>query len=121
MIVAHLFVSALPANGTSVGRYVRRAVAVLEKSGIALEVHATGTEIEAPSLRILFAIVEQIDGALVRLGAQRVTIQLKIDDRRDKRSTIASKQHPPSRASVPRGFVEGFAPTLLPRPPEGDS
>lgn len=91
MVVAHLSVSALPADGTSVGRYVRRAVEVLRASGLRFEVHAMGTEVECEDLSALLSVVERIDEALVAMGAQRVTIQLKIDDRRDRRTDLASK------------------------------
>lgn len=84
MVVAHLSVSGLPADGTSVGKYVRTAVEVLKESGLKFEVHAMGTEIECERLSELFRVVEEIDEALVAVGAQRVTLQLKIDDRRDE-------------------------------------
>lgn len=91
MVVAHLSVTAYPADGTSVGRYVRRAVEVLKASGLRHEVHAMGTEIECGSLGELFDVVARIDDALAAMGAQRITVQLKIDDRRDKTVGLADK------------------------------
>lgn len=85
MVIAHLSVTGLPADGTSVGRYVRKAVDVLRSSGLKFEVHAMGTEIECEHLSDLLGVVERIDEALVAAGAERVTIQLKIDDRRDRK------------------------------------
>lgn len=100
MFLAHLSVTGLPSDGASVGRYVRRAVEVLRSSGLRHEVHAMGTEIESESLPPILAVVQQIDEALAAMGAQRVTIQLKIDDRRDKRAGLKEKVR--SATSTPR-------------------
>ena len=91
MIAAHLSVSALPAEGTSVGRYVRLAVEVLKRSGLAFEVHAMGTEIECRTLAELFEVVRLIDERLGKEGAGRITLQLKIDHRLDRDVSLADK------------------------------
>ena len=90
-MMAHLSVTALPAEGASVGRYVRCAVDVLRASGLSHEVLAMGTEIEFGALRELWPVIETIDEELVKMGATRVTIQLKIDDRRDRAVTREDK------------------------------
>lgn len=79
-------------EGTSVGRFVRRGVAVIEASGLPYEVGGMSTSIEAPDLDTLFDLIKKVHAAHVAEGAQRVVIDLKIDDRRDKRATIASKK-----------------------------
>lgn len=81
----------LPSDGASVGRYVRKAVEVLEKSGLKHQVHAMGTEIEAERLEQIFEVVRKMDEAMGAMGAERVTISLKIDHRLDKRTDLASK------------------------------
>ncbi len=81
----------LPSDGASIGRYVRRAVEVLKASGLKHEVHAMGTEIEAEKLEQIFDVVKRMDDALGTLGAKRVTISLKVDHRRDKRTDLKSK------------------------------
>ena len=91
MLLAHVSVTALPADGTSVGRYVRAAVDVLRRSGLRFEVHAMGTEIECERLSQLHKVLEEIDEALVKIGAKRVTLQVKVDDRRDKKAGLADK------------------------------
>ncbi len=90
-VIAHLSVTALPAEGTSVGQYVRRAVQILQDSGLRHEVHAMGTEIECGRLDELFRVVQEIDEGLAKLGAERVMIQLKVDNRSDKPTSIEGK------------------------------
>jgi uncharacterized protein (TIGR00106 family) len=89
--LAHLSVMGLPSDGASVGRYVRKAVEILRSSGLRHEVHAMGSEIEAPRLEQIFEVVRRMDEALGLMGAERVTISLKIDHRRDKQADLASK------------------------------
>jgi uncharacterized protein (TIGR00106 family) len=84
VVVAHLSVTAYPADGASVGKWVRLAVAEVRRSGLRHEVHAMGTELECDNLRQLFQVVNRIDRALAKAGALRVGIQLKIDHRLDR-------------------------------------
>ena len=57
-----------------------------------------GSEIEAERLEQIFDVVRRMDEQLVLLGAQRVTIALKIDHRSDKPADLASKL----RSALPR-------------------
>ena len=79
-------------EGTSLGRFVRKGVAVIEASGLAYEVGGMSTSVEAPDLDTVFDLIKKVHAAHVAEGAERVVIDLKIDDRRDKRATIASKK-----------------------------
>ena len=79
-------------EGISLGRFVRKGVAVIEASGLPYEVGGMSTSIEAPDLDTLFDLIKKVHAAHVAEGAERVVIDLKIDDRRDKRATIASKK-----------------------------
>lgn len=79
-------------EGTSLGRFVRRGVAVIEASGLPYEVGGMSTSVEAPDLDTLFDLIKKVHAAHVAEGAQRVVIDLKIDDRRDQKATIASKK-----------------------------
>lgn len=79
-------------EGTSLGRFVKKGVAVIEKSGYTYEVGGMSTSVEVPDLDALFALVKEIHGAHVAEGARRVVIDLKVDDRRDRKATIASKK-----------------------------
>jgi uncharacterized protein (TIGR00106 family) len=75
-------------EGASVGRYVKEAPPGL---GAADRDGAMATAIEAPDLASLFAAVAAADEALVRMGARRIHIDLRVDQRLDKDATMASK------------------------------
>ena len=79
-------------EGTSVGRFVRKGVKVIEESGYTYETGGMSTVIEVPDLDTLFDLVKKVHAAHVEEGARRVTIDLKVDDRRDKNATIETKK-----------------------------
>jgi uncharacterized protein (TIGR00106 family) len=79
-------------EGTSLSRFVRKGVAVVEQSGYAYDVGGMATTVEIPDLDGLFDLVKKVHAAHVAEGAQRIVIDLKVDDRRDKKATIASKK-----------------------------
>ena len=79
-------------EGTSLGRFVKKGVAVIEKSGYNYEVGGMSTTVETPDLNALFELIKQVHTAHVEEGARRIVIDLKVDDRRDKTATIQSKK-----------------------------
>jgi len=79
-------------EGTSVGRFVRKGVAVIEASGLPYEVGGMSTSVETPDLDTLFDLIKKVYAAHVAEGAHRVIIDLRVDDRRDTKATIASKK-----------------------------
>jgi uncharacterized protein (TIGR00106 family) len=79
-------------EGTSLSRFVKKGVAVIEKSGYAYEVGGMSTSVEIPDLNSLFELVKQVHQAHMEAGARRIVIDLKVDDRRDKNATIKSKK-----------------------------
>ena len=79
-------------EGTSLSRFVKKGVAVIDKSGYTYEVGGMATTIETPDLNALFDLIKQIHVAHVEEGARRIIIDLKVDDRRDKTATIKSKK-----------------------------
>jgi len=79
-------------EGTSLGRFVRKGVTVIEKSGLTYEVGGMSTSLEVSDLDTLFDLVKEIHAAHVAEGARRVVIDLKVDDRRDKKATIETKK-----------------------------
>jgi uncharacterized protein (TIGR00106 family) len=90
MIIAE--VSIVPLGiGTSVSQYVKRAVKVIESSGLKNVTGGMSTAIESPDLDTLFGVIKDAEQAVLDAGAKRVVITLKIDDRRDKNATIAAK------------------------------
>lgn len=71
-------------EGTSLSRYVRRAVEALRRSGLKIEVCANSTTIEAESTRQVFEAVEKAKEELFEMGVKRLYIIIRIDERRDK-------------------------------------
>jgi uncharacterized protein (TIGR00106 family) len=79
-------------EGTSLGRFVRKGVSIIEKSGYVYEVGGMATTVETPDLDALFELIKKVHAAHVEEGAGRIVIDLKVDDRRDKTATIKSKK-----------------------------
>ncbi|MEW5902047.1 MAG: MTH1187 family thiamine-binding protein [Acidobacteriota bacterium] len=79
-------------EGASVSRFVKEAVRVIEESGLHSETGGMSTAIEAPDLKSLFAVVEKAHAAILKMGAKRVHIDLRVDHRLDKEASIASKR-----------------------------
>ena len=79
-------------EGTSLSRFVKKGVAVIEESGYTYEIGGMSTAVEVPDLDALFELVKKVHAAHVAEGARRVVIDLKVDDRRDKKVTIVSKR-----------------------------
>ena len=77
---------------TSLSRFVKKGVSVIEKSGYTYEVGGMATTIETPGLDELFELIKQVHAAHVEEGAQRIIIDLKVDDRMDKKATIKTKR-----------------------------
>jgi uncharacterized protein (TIGR00106 family) len=63
----------------------------LENDKIRYEVGAMSTVIEIDDLDKLFEIVKKAHQKVIDAGAKRVLTDLKIDDRKDKDATIATK------------------------------
>ena len=55
-------------EGTSLSRYVRKGVSVIEKSGYTYEVGGLSTAVEIPDLDSLFKLVKQVHEAHVEEG-----------------------------------------------------
>jgi uncharacterized protein (TIGR00106 family) len=79
-------------EGTSLSRFVKKGVAVVKESGYAYEIGAMATTVEVPDLDALFSLIKQVHAAHAAEGANRIVIDLKVDDRRDKEATMASKK-----------------------------
>ncbi len=79
-------------EGSSLGRFVRKGISVIKESGYQYEVGGMSTAIEVPDLDALFDLVKKVHAAHLSEGAQRIIIDLKVDDRRDKNATIQSKK-----------------------------
>jgi uncharacterized protein (TIGR00106 family) len=90
MIIAEL--SIFPTSeGASVSSYVKQAIQIIEDSGLTSVTGGMSTVIEAPDLNTLFSLIEKTHQAMVERGAKRIHIDLRIDHRLDKESSINSK------------------------------
>ncbi len=91
MIIAELAIFPT-SEGSSVSRFVKEAIRVIEASGLTNETGGMSTAIEAPDLGTLFKVIEEAHQAILKMGARRILIDLRVDHRLDKEATIASKK-----------------------------
>lgn len=91
MIIAEFSIIPIGTGTTSVSKYVKRAIDVLKRHNVKITTGAMGTIIEAESLNDIFMAVKSAHEAMFELGINRVVTELKMDDRRDKESTVESK------------------------------
>jgi uncharacterized protein (TIGR00106 family) len=92
MILAQLSVFPI-GDSTSLSRYVKKGMEVIKASGYHYEIGGMSTCIEVPDLDALFVLVKKVHQAHLDAGAQRISIDLKVDDRRDKKATIQTKRN----------------------------
>lgn len=78
-------------EGVSASKYVKEALNVIENSGLHHETGGMSTVIEAPDMDSLLKVVKQCHEAIVKMGARRIHLDLRIDHRLDKEATIESK------------------------------
>jgi uncharacterized protein (TIGR00106 family) len=92
MILAQLSVFPI-GDSTSLSKYVKKGIEAIKASGYHYEIGGMSTCIEVPDLDALFALVKNVHQAHLDAGAQRISIDLKVDDRRDKNATIQTKRN----------------------------
>ena len=92
MILAQLSVYPI-GEGTSLSRFVKKGIKVIKDSGFHYEIGGMSTAIEVPDLDTLFLLIKKVHQAQVEEGGQRIVIDLKVDDRRDKDASIRSKRN----------------------------
>jgi uncharacterized protein (TIGR00106 family) len=78
-------------EGSSVSRYVKEVIKVIENSGLRSETGAMSTTIEAPDLASILKVVSECHQVLLKMGARRIHLDLRVDHRLDKEATIDSK------------------------------
>ncbi len=92
-MIAQLAVYPIGSPGTSLSKYVKEGIRVIKESGYYYEIGGMSTAIEVPDLDALFDLVKKVHAAHVAAGGQRITIDLKVDDRRDKKASIDQKRN----------------------------
>ncbi len=76
--------------GVSVRSQVKRAHALLEASGLHVELHANGTNVEG-DLRAILDAIETVHETLHAEGIVRLSTHVKIGTRTDKQPSLAGK------------------------------
>jgi uncharacterized protein (TIGR00106 family) len=76
--------------GVSVRKEVKRAHQLIEASGLKVELHAFGTNVEG-ELRDILEAVRIVHETLHREGVARISSSIKIGTRTDKELTLAGK------------------------------
>ncbi len=85
-------IQAIPIGvGASVRREVERAHQLLAESGLTIETHAAGTDVEGDLSQILRA-VERVHETLHAEGTVRLITVVKLETRTDKEPTLAGKR-----------------------------
>jgi len=79
-------------EGTSLGEYVRAASKAMGSvRGLRLVPGAMSTVVEAPDLATILRAVQKAHAALLKMGAKRIAVHLRVDHRLDKPETIEYK------------------------------
>lgn len=77
--------------GISLSPYVKRAIAVLEESGLEYEIGPMGTTMEADTVEEILDIIGKMHQAIGDAGCRRISTAVRIDDRRDRDRTMMDK------------------------------
>jgi uncharacterized protein (TIGR00106 family) len=91
MAILEISVLPLGIEGTGMSSYVADCLRVLRQEKVRYELSAMGTNIEG-NLKDLLRIALKMHEVPFAKGAPRVITTLRIDDRRDKKGTIAAKK-----------------------------
>jgi uncharacterized protein (TIGR00106 family) len=91
LVVAEVSIVPVGTSGTGVSRYVADSIQVLEdRKDLAYRLTPMGTVIEGPLVNVLDAIKDMHEVPFSK-GAKRVVTTIRIDDRRDKPSSMLAK------------------------------
>ncbi|BAS27726.1 MTH1187 family thiamine-binding protein [Limnochorda pilosa] len=91
MAIAAVSITPIGTGETGVAPYVAAAERVLRSEpGLRVELNAMFTLLEG-DLDAIFRAIRKAEEAVVEAGAQRVSTVIKIDDRRDRPTTLDGK------------------------------
>jgi len=91
MITAEITIIPIGTPNTSLSDYVAAAIMALDKNGIKYELTGMGTLLESEDLSSVLNAIKEAHEAVFKIGADRVSTSVKIDDRRDSNRTISDK------------------------------
>ena len=81
----------VPLGERSLSRYVAEVVKLLERKGVKYQLTPMSTIIEVPTVGDAFKIIEEAHELTFKLGAERVSTTIRIDDRRDRERHMEDK------------------------------
>lgn len=82
----------VPLGERSISRYVAEVVKLLDKKGVKYQLTPMSTVMEVPTVGgDAFAIIEEAHELMFKLGAERVSTTVRIDDRRDRERKMEDK------------------------------
>lgn len=90
MAIMEISIIPVGTKTTSVSKYVALAVKVIKQTGLKYKLCPMGTMVEG-DVKELFNIAEKIHESIFTTDVKRIVTTIKIDDRRDKKSTMAQK------------------------------
>ena len=90
-VVVDIAVEPIGTSSTSISRYVRKVIEILQSEGLKVYPAPSMTSFELDDLTRLGFILKRIDDELEKEGVKRIVTILKIDDRRDKETSIDHK------------------------------
>ncbi len=91
MAIMEISIVPLGTEETSLSSYVADCLRVLKGSNLPYELSAMGTNVQG-DLKQLIGVALKMHQVPFKKGARRVVTTIKIDDRRDKKGTLAGKK-----------------------------
>ncbi len=92
MSIMEISIVPLGTKTASVSKYVASSIEVLKKEkGVKYKLTSMGTIVEADSVVSLLRIASKMHNKVLNSGIKRVVTTIKIDDRKDKKLTMAKK------------------------------
>ena len=91
MAVMEISIVPIGTGSPSISSYVADCIRVLTKERVTYELTAMGTNVEG-ELKKLVTVALKMHEIPFRKGASRVVTTIKIDDRKDKKLTLAGKK-----------------------------
>ena len=89
-MIVELTVVPIGTGETSVSSYVKAAIKIIEETGLDYQVNSMGTCVQGEWDEI-FSTLKAVHEELAKMGCNRIVTTVKIDDRRDKFSTMDAK------------------------------
>ena len=90
MIIAQVSLAPV-GKGTSLSKYVKKAIEVFEKENIKFRTNPMSTVIETEDIEKLFDVIKKAHQSIIDLDVERVITEVKIDHRIDKNVDMDKK------------------------------